>query len=374
MISYIPYFKKERNLVIIRIIADGQIAKVINTGIRIDPTDWDEKKRQVIKHPNKSLYNQKIQKMVADLQVEIIRAELLGVKLTKDRVKRLAEGGKVTTNFYDHCKVWVNEKYHNKGTRDANLSDLEKVHTYAPSLQFGDIDARWLIKYERYLREDLGNQGNTPWKAMKFIRTMLYDAQNVLGNHIQNPYKDKTYKMPKYINPEKDGLYIHELEQLEKLLTEPHPIVVKILTAKFLFMCYTGLRISDAKRFAENENVIDGERIVITSIKTKIKTNLKVWGRLSRVLAWLRENPEKKISDQKFNIYLETIQELIDFKRFKITTHRGRHTFGCLLAESGVSMEEAMELLGVKNKNVVRVYYQLRQPQIDRAADKLNGL
>jgi hypothetical protein len=40
----------------------------------------------------------------------------------------------------------------------------------------------------------------------------------------------------------------------------------------------------------------------------------------------------------------------------------------------GVSEEEAMELMGVKNKSVVRVYYQLRQPQIDRASDKLNNI
>jgi integrase/recombinase XerD len=374
MITFTPYYREDRKMVVVRIIANGQIAKVINTGIRIEKKEWDEKNRCVRNHPNKNIFNQKIQKIVADYQLEIMKAELLGVQLTKDRVKRLAEGGKVTTIFYDHCEKWIEEKYANKGTRNAAMSDLRKINTYAPSLQFGDIDARWLTKYERYLREELKNEGNTPWKSIKFVRTMLYDAQKVLGMHLNNPFRTGEYKMPRYKNPEKDGLYLHELDQLEKLLHEPHPIVIKIITAKFLFMCYTGLRISDAKRFAENENVINGERVVITSVKTKIKTNLKVWKRLSTILCWLRENPDKKISDQKFNAYLATIQDLIEFNRFKITSHRGRHTFGCLLAESGVTEEEAMELMGVKNKNIVRVYFKLRQQQVDKAAEKLNRL
>lgn len=253
------------------------------------------------------------------------------------------------------------------------MSDLRKVNTYAPSLQFGDIDARWLTRYEKYVRETLGNEGNTPWKALKFIRTMLYDAQITIGRHIHNPFQLKEYKMPPYIDPEKDGLYLHELDRLEKLLDEPHPTVIKIFTAKFLFMCYTGLRISDAKRFTE-DFIKNGERIIITSKKTGITTNTKIHNRLRNILLRLKDLPEKKISDQKFNVYLKTIAGLAEVTRLNASSHLGRHTFGCLLAEAGVSEEEAMELMGVKSKSVVRVYYKLRQPQIDRAADKLNGL
>jgi phospholipid N-methyltransferase len=76
------------------------------------------------------------------------------------------------------------------------------------------------MRYERYLRENLGNVGNTPWKAMKFMRTMIYDAQSIGGIIHCNPFQTKEYKMPSYIQPEKDGLYIHELDRIEKLLTE----------------------------------------------------------------------------------------------------------------------------------------------------------
>lgn len=374
MISIAPYYRKERRSVILRVFVSGQIAKVVPTGIKIEPGEWDEKARKIKDHPNKKILNQKIQNKIAELQREITKAELMGVLLTKDRVKSLSEGHAITTDFYKHCKKWIEEKYSNPGSLAAIMSDLNKVHTYAPTLQFGDIDARWLTNYHRYLRDVLKQQGNTPWKAMKFMRTMLYDAEQVGGIVQKNPFKTKEFKMPKYVQSEKDGLYTHELALVEKILEEPHPVVIKIMTARFLFMCYTGLRISDAKRFTFDDHLKDGERIIITSKKTKITTNLKVYKRLENVLHHLQELPVKTISDDKFNQYLEAIQSLTGITRLKFTSHLGRHTFGCLLAEAGVSMEEAMELMGVKSKNVIKVYYQLRQPQIDKASAKLNNI
>jgi integrase/recombinase XerD len=370
MVSIVPYYKKERGSVIIRLIYKGDIAKVVQTGVKVSPDQWKDGK--VTAHPNKALLNQKIQNKVNELQAVITKAELLGVPITKDRIKNLAEGGEVTTDFYKHCKQWIKDKYSNTGTRKVALSDLEKVHLFAPSLQFGDIDKRWLTRYEGYLRDTLKHEDNTVWKSMKFVRTMLYDAQSVLGKQIHNPFQLREYKMPPYKNPEKDGLTLDEVDRLEKLLKKPIPDTNKIVIAKFLFMCYTGLRVSDAKRFAQ-EHVIDG-RVVMKSKKTGITTRLKIHTRLAKVLSVLQELPERKFADQNFNEWLKVIAEMAEIDRIPITSHIGRHTFGCLLAEMRVDEEEAMELMGVTNKNVVRVYYKLRLPRIDKAADRLNAL
>lgn len=315
---------------------------------------------------------QKIKNKVNELQAAIMRAELLGVPMTKERIKDLAEGGEITTDFYKHCKKWIEDKYSNKGTRDAALSDLELLHVYAPALQFGDIDKRWLAKYETYLRDKMKYESTTVWKKFKFLRTMIYDAQSVLGKQIHNPFQAREYKMPPYKNPNKDGLTVAELDVLEDLLKKDIPVLHKIVTAKFLFMCYTGLRISDAKRFA-NEHIVNG-RIVITSKKTNITTRLKIHKRLENVLRTLNELPQKTFADQNLNEWLKIIADMADINRIVLTSHVGRHTFGCLLAEMQISEEEAMELMGVKDKNIIRTYYQLRQPQIDKAADKLNRL
>jgi hypothetical protein len=77
--------------------------------------------------------NQKIQAKVSELQSQVTKAELLGVNLTTDRVKRIAEGNVMTTDFYAHCEAWIKEKYSNPDTSNAAMSDLRKVHTFAPN-------------------------------------------------------------------------------------------------------------------------------------------------------------------------------------------------------------------------------------------------
>jgi integrase/recombinase XerD len=376
MISIVPYYRKQRQAVVIRVIAHGHLSKTVNTGIKVKPSQWNEKEKKVIDHPNKKIFNQKIQSIVHELQSQITKADLLGTIMTPDRVKRIAEGGTFTTSFFDHCESWIKEKYSNPGTAAAAMSDLRKIKQFAPSLQFGDIDRRWLMRYERHLRENRKNVGNTPWKAMKFIRTMIYDAESIGGLVAQNPFKTGEYKMPRYIQPEKDGLHIDEIVRIEKILSETHPVVIKLMAARFLFMCFTGLRVSDAKRFDPAQHLKNGERIVIKSKKTGATTNLKLFDRLRAVLDHLSSLPQKSMSDQKMNEYLKIIADLCEPKitRIKLTTHVGRHTFGCLLAEMGLSEEEAQELMGHKNKVHTKIYFRLRQPQIDRAADKLNNI
>jgi integrase/recombinase XerD len=373
MISFVPYYKKERHTIIIRVIAFGSVIKVIPTGIKVSKNEWDSKTKKVKTHPNKNLFNQNIQKKIHHLQGQITKAELSGIHLTKDSVKRILEGG-ISTEFNKHCSQWIIEKYSNPGTRAAAASEIKKIHTFSPDLHFSDITARWLMNYQNYMKVRLKNKTNTIWKSMKFMRTMLYDAQKILGDHINNPFEKMSFQMPEYINPEKDGLYIEEIDRIEKLLDQPHPEIIQIIAAKFLFMCYTGLRISDAKRFNPKSHLKNGERIVITSQKTGITTDLKLFTRLQRLLDRLKEFPENKISDDKFNQYLSVIAELAKIDRLPFSSHLGRHTFGCLLAEMDFSEEQAQKLMGHKDKKYTRIYFQLRRPAMDKAVEsKLNN-
>lgn len=351
-------------------IVKGAVSKVVSTGIKLEKHQWNEQEKKVTAHPNKRILNQKIEKKKSDLQQDVTRAELLGAPMTKDLVKKIVEGKGLTTDFYKWSEEYIKDAYTKEGTIKQNTTEINKLKAFAPSLQFGDIDARFIMRYEKYLREKLKNKGNTPRKSLKFIRKILYAAKGLTPH---NPFEEGDYKMPRELPTERDGLYLDELKGLEKLLEQPHPVVIKILTAKFLFMCYTGLRISDAKRFKE-DFIKNGERLVVTSIKTGITTNTKIHNRLQNILLRLKELPDKSISDQKFNEYLKIIAELAGISRLNVTSHLGRHTYGCLLAEAGVSEEEAMELMGIKDKKIIRVYYRLRQPQIDKAAEKLNAL
>lgn len=370
-VTFTPYYRADRGNIVIRIFINRKIAKVVNTFIRIEPDEWNEKKREVWKHPNSRIFNQKIKSKISELEAEITKADLLGISLTQDKVKKIAEGGRVTTDFYKHCEPWIKEKYRNKDTRDAMLSDLNKLKLFAPILSFGDIDAKFLTRYQNYMVHDLGNTGNTPWKSLKFLRTMLYDAGGLAPG---NPFKNKTFRMPAYQPTYKEGLYIYECDKLEEIFNEPVPVMYKVAAAKFLFMCYSGLRISDAKRFDVKKHLVNKERIIMQTKKEGTMFNLKLHDRLSNILTILNELPQKTLSDQKLNQWLKVIAEYKELSRIKLTNHIGRHTFGCILAEMEVPIEVAQRLMAHKRIESTRIYYTLRQKKIDEISDRLNDL
>lgn len=370
-ISIKPYYRTDRGSVVIKVYVDRKTAKVINLGIKITEEQWNEADRKIVKHPNAKLLNQKIKNKVLELEREITRAELLGVTLTEGKVKQIAEGRKVTTNFYEWAEPWIDEKYRNRDTRDAMLSDLNKLKAFAPKLQFGDIDAGFLTRYHNYMIYDLGNKGNTPWKGLKFIRTMLYDAAGLAP---QNPFKDRSFKMPRYQETHKDGLYISECDQIEKLFDQEVPVLVKIVAAKFLFMCYSGLRISDAKKFSVAEHIQNDERLIIDTQKEGVRVNLKLHSRLIRALERIRSLPEKSLSDQKMNEWLKLVGAAANIDRIVLTNHVGRHTWGCILAEMNIPVDIAQKLLGHKKRESTLLYYKLRQKKLDEYAGVLNKM
>lgn len=70
-------------------------------------------------------------------------------------------------------------------------------------------------------------------------------------------------------------------------------------------------------------------------------------------------------------------KEIANYKeitRIKLTNHVGRHTYGCLLAESRVPMEVAQKLLGHKDIDSTKIYYKLRSHTVDQYAASIDAL
>lgn len=371
-ISITPYYRADREKVVLRIIADQKVLKNIDLGIKIKPEHWDATAREVKGHTNARLLNTKIQNKVHELQATFAKAEIMNTTLTPARIKSMAEGKVATGDFYSFCANWLPDKYTNyESLKQANTS-ITKLKEFSPMLSFGDVDQIFLKKYLNFLMKR-GNAENTVWKEFKFLRTMFNDAKDI--THGKNPVSEfiKANKL-KYENPEKDGLYIHECNDIEKLLDSDCPVIVKIVAARFLFMCYSGLRLSDAKRFSAADHIKDGDRLSIKTKKQGTVVNFKVHEKLARIINIMQELPNKPMSDQYFNEWLKTVADLSGVTRIKLTSHVGRHTLGCLLAEAEVQPEEARTILGHKKIDSTMIYYKLRQGKIDKAVRKLDNL
>lgn len=337
-------------------------------GEKVPAEMWDDENKQVKrKHRHAPLINSKIQKAITDIKDLILKAELLTDSVNVKAILRNETTTFQDLNFYDFCETQIKEKNYADETRRSYVAYISKLKDFKKPLYFSQIDYKFLQSYEAYLRDNLNNSENTIWANFKFIATMTNDALKM--NKIEkNPFA--AYKRVQYKNPEKEFLTAPELAQIEKFVNETHDAGVRLVGKYFLFMAYTGLRHSDAMRFKTAEHVINNERIVIETQKTKKVTNLYINDKIRPHMDFISTNPIK-LTQVDFNRKLKVIAAGAGINK-KVSSHVARHSFGSSLVDLGIQIEVAKGLLSHGSINSTKIYYHLKAANFDEAMRKFN--
>jgi site-specific recombinase XerD len=367
--------KQGKSQIVIRIRVGRTFAHTEKLNYKIDPTSWDVEKRLCkIATPNAGLINSLIKKKVAELEDQFLQSELMGVTLTKTRVKKIAKGEALGKDFYVFCKGHILVKYPSvtqKETRRSYNGEVTKMQRFQSDLSFADIDYNFLTKYKAYMLVTLGNHENTVWKSFKWLNTMINDAIKIGGLIKNNPFKE--FDRGHYKQGKRSYLEIADCDKIHELMTTNIPNQLRIIAAYYLFMCYTGLRFTDAtKQFKPTIHIINNERIIITAGKNDVTVNLIIHNRLRQVLDLVVQNP-LKITNKDFNKYLKVIATMTTID-INLTAHVGRHTFGATLAEMNIPIERAQRLLGHRDKKSTIIYYHLKNKDLDSEMEKWNLL
>lgn len=361
-------------MIVVRVVVKRKVAKTIPTGMRVLPSDWDEKARLVRPvAPNATLMNSNLKKETNRLEGLLLNKSLLGIPLTKNRVKQILEGKDPGKDFTAFCKEWVPQKYRNKNTVRTYLSEVTKLARFKSGVCFGDFDYRFLTSYKKYMRDHLGNSDNTVWKSFKFMNTMINDALKMKGIIESNPFDD--FSRGKYTNPDKLGIELTDCDAIEALaLRENTSSMIRSVSFKFLLMCYSGLRFGDAIRFDPDIHALGGSRLQLKTEKQGVLLNMKTYDRLNRVIEYVKEFPMPVMTNKDFNQYMKIVAEMAGVTGVKLSAHVGRHTFGELLAEAGLSIDDAQKLLAHRDRRSTEVYFRIKNKRLDDAMDKMNAL
>jgi integrase/recombinase XerD len=346
-------------------------------GEKILPEFWNAEDRAVKKkHKLAVLINSKIEKLMSEIKTDILREELadtnkeINVKslLNKEKIK-----AKEAVCFYEFAERQTKEKDYSEETRRTYRMMLSKFKRYQENIKINDINFQWLQSFEAYLRNDLGNKNNTIWSNFKFINTIVNDA--IKAKIItETPFKE--FKRQRYRQTGRTYLTADEraiIENFANNATEALPYDRQLKTAAnyFLFMCYTGLRISDAFQFDPSLHIINNERIFMTSQKTGQQINLYLTEKIRYFVDYIRLN---KIvgTHAAFNYSLQNVVAKLGIKK-NITAHVARHTFGSTLVDLGVDMKVAQGLLAHGSIESTKVYYHVKSTNLDDAMKKFNG-
>lgn len=330
------------------------------TGVSCLATNWDEKTLR-IKGNSKEIKddNLVIEQCLARLNDIAVRYRLQNIHLSAELLKNEWKNPARRIDFYKFFDEAIAERKTDlaPNTVKSHKSAIEIMKIFKPKLSFSEITPDYLENFQRWLRTKHGNDTNTIHTKMRILRNYLNVAIRK-GIISENPFTRVKLKKATtsrvFLNPEELKILWDLYEK--NSLTEAKQKILR----HFLFMCFTGLRISDMKQLTQG-NII-GEMLIFNVIKTKqVKKNMvkiPLNSYASRLIA--DENSKTKllfntISEQKMNSYIKKIVIAAGILK-DITNHSGRHTFATCWLKKTKDLAQLQVLLGHSNITETMIY------------------
>jgi site-specific recombinase XerD len=348
------------------------------TGVEIESRYWDAKTGLPNrKHPNYTgLYQLLINKKN---EIEAYELSLInqGGELTPDLLSMFVDGTKdsfiaFSENFVaDELKA----KRISKKTATKYKSNLGIFKNAVGEIRFMDINESLIHKLDIYFAEQKYEQttiGKLHQVMKKFIK--LAERKGFLDMK-KNPYLNYKVDMGQ---SERVNLEPAELQAIENLDRAIMPKNLDEILDRFLYSCWTGIRIGDSILLSKSKirETVDG--LVVEFVTEK--------GKGVRIVHHLRHlfdgKPEKivqkyldlypsidtifpKISEQEINRSLKTLAYMAGIKK-NLTFHMARHTCGTALADLTANPYLIMDILGHNSIKTSMIYIHRSAERIRR--------
>ncbi|MFH0756916.1 MAG: site-specific integrase [Bacteroidota bacterium] len=355
---------------------DGRKIK-FHTQVCVNPSQYDPEKGQILSsHPDHDDLNLLIQTTKSRINEIMVRYRLQYEKLTPELLKSEFENASVRIDFHLFMKDAIRERKGelNESTLKQHRAISNKLKAFSPELKFTQLDSEFLVQFNRWMKTNQHSGQNTRHNAFKILKIYLNIAvRKKIISH--NPLTDK---MPeKRAKTSREFLTEKEVQDLVSIYNKGilQDNQQKILR-HFLFMCFTGLRISDL-RSVEMDQVINGT-LIYSAIKTRNSKREIIKVPLSRTAKRLirDESPYRlygKIfdtySEQRMRIKIKEIVKLVGVER-NISLHTARHTFATMFLRNSKNLAVLQKLLGHSQIEQTMIYTHVLTEDIENEMEK----
>lgn len=340
----------------------------INTGVSHPFTQIDQEEKKV-KGKGKEVKdkNLMIERCLSAINEIMVRYRLQHKKLTPELLKQEYFNPTNYLDFYAWFDAKLKERLKNKEITASSERHqrvlYNKLKEFRENLSFAEIDLKFLTSFRGHLRKK--NSPNTVQKTFAYLSAYLNIAvrESIIDN---NPLE-----FMKLSRVETTIVYLTE-DELKKLwaVYQKQSLAgnLHVTLRHFLFMCFTGVRVSDLKRLMKDH--VKANQLKFIPYKTRTKKQKEVTIPLvSRAIQLITdENSDlpylfKCYSDQKMNSYLKRIAETCNIKK-PIRNHAGRHTFATLFLEKTSDVATLQRLLNHTNISETMKYVHLSTKKI----------
>lgn len=310
--------------------------------------EWNEKKKAVIRRVDAQDINDALDKKRLQWKQEFLKDFLEDRENGSKSLKR-----KNVTSFFDYIKA---VRGTNNKTKTLAVNILE-FHGSEPDLQ--KINIQWCREYETFLREEKKYKDNSVNTDFKILRRVTNQA--LLEKHIKEKIIGKgAYAMPGPGKTTPEFLLLEErlklLAGLDDIELKKKKVIYRALVY-FMFSVYTGYRHSDLRKFDLKEH-IKGDMLVLRTTKTEELVVYPIKKVPARIMEALKEVGPFRMTYQEYNN--KALKEISKYfkLRMKLRSHIGRHSFGRLMVEVGVSESDAAWFMGI-GITIVKIYYHI---------------
>lgn len=298
-------------------------------------------------------------------------------------------------NVFSFFKVVTQEMLDSARNGSAKVNEdtyrsLKMFNKDSIDLNFEDLDADFLYKYEVFLRKRGGTDGGIGVK-MRTIRT-IYNLAIKRNLTKESNYPFKIYKISKLKGKgSKSALDIEDITKIVNFDFSKYPHLINSRNY-FLFSFYSrGMNFTDIMKLKWSN--ITKDRILYTRSKTNFNFSIKTLDPVDDILSFYKkrssttkyvfpillkdeltsnqiENRKKKVL-KAFNKDLKEIAELCDINQ-KITSYVARHSYANCMRKNGSSTEIISTSLGHQELSTTKAYLkELGSSEIDDACESL---
>jgi site-specific recombinase XerD len=349
------------------------------TAVEIESRYWDAKTGLPSrKHPNYTgLYQMLTSKKNEIETYELSLINQGGGELTPDLLNVFVDGTKDSFIAFSESFVAGEFKVNriSKKTATKYKSNLGIFKSAAGDIRFADISESLIHRLDMYFVKQKYEQttiGKFHVVMKKFVK--LAERKGYLDMK-KNPYQSYKVDMGQ---SERVNLEPSELQALENLDRTIMPKNLVEILDRFLYSCWTGIRIGDSLSLSKDKvkKTVDG--LVVEFITEK--------GKGARIVHHLHHlfdgKPEKimqkyldlypnvntifpKISEQEINRSLKTLAYMAGIKK-NLTFHMARHTCGTALADLTANPYLIMDILGHNSIKTSMIYIHRSAERIKR--------
>jgi len=387
MITIKPVFNRSKKLnksgkgnIDMRIIFDRK-ATYFNTKIKIIPEQWDKKNNRVKKtNPNWFEYNSRIDELLRlteKYNSEIIKTNSFINILEYKKI--LSGNANEDVNFLFVFLDNESEQRQNLSTatiRNYKSKVIVLKEFVKNDIHLSKINFEFIQLYENFLIGK-GYSVNTRHNHHKWLKTYLNVAikKDII---VSNPYKN--FKIIKE-QTEREYLTLEEIKLIEKIELESGFENYQLVIDKFLFSCYTGLRISDLQSITNSCFVVENEKVYLSF---RMQKTIKLIRNMPLHLLFngkaidiynkyksknLDQTLFPKQAEQKINDKLKDVANLAEINK-NLTFHVARHSFGSALARVYNDVLLIKELMGHSKLETSMIYIHMNPEIIEEKLSK----